>query len=239
MKLYHLTTEENINSILKNGLQPKIGNNSAACHEIEPAIYLSDKQSLPYWYILTGQQVLIEVNITDTSALTQYDYHDYQEYMVKQPIESSHLKRIKLPKTMNAEKYMKCMRELCESYIWTFSALCAKTCRYYDCRDEWEEKYAKEYKENIMYSIDGLLNTVTKRLDYSVLTQKEIKAILRECGDGNYAFTDHYYNEHKRLYNKIKYFEKDDLHPYLMKLSNYIRDTFKDCLQIDTGGWCL
>ena len=77
-KYYHLTTKDKVKNILKKGLKPSIGEKSKIAGETEPAIYLSDKDSIAYWAIILGYDTILEV---DCEVDRDFNYGLYKEYL--------------------------------------------------------------------------------------------------------------------------------------------------------------
>lgn len=82
MKAFHISPLKNKDSILQHGLIPVIGNNSEACSEKEPAIYLFPDETtmndaLSGWFsdLYNEEEILsvFQVNIKDTD-LTDNGY---------------------------------------------------------------------------------------------------------------------------------------------------------------------
>lgn len=236
---YHFTTKEALPNILKQGLQPCIGDRSNMAGETQPAIYLCRKNDLKYWRIILGLPVVLKIK-NDIQLFNKdvYHYSYYQEYMYTQPIPPENISVV----SKNCRPYNKmAMHDLCLSYISTISNICVRVARYYTYKDtnklpEWLTS------KNLQNAITTTLHVLNK-LDYNVCTTKEIRKELREVGDGGYALTD-YYNVNfdtnkkpKRLYTMLIKFEKDELFSCRRELYKVITSTFKKCLDVDTGGW--
>ena len=48
LTFYHLTTEDNANSILKDGLIPHIGERSQSVRELKKHVYLCNEEDVPF-----------------------------------------------------------------------------------------------------------------------------------------------------------------------------------------------
>lgn len=100
MKYYHLTSETEVGSILKNGLKPLIGENSESVGETEERVYLTDYDSVKYWARLLNRNVLLEVDM-DKEIQFSYQYGDavstYNEFYVYSSIEPSRIHQIEMP----------------------------------------------------------------------------------------------------------------------------------------------
>lgn len=82
--LYHLTNKNLLSNILKEGLVPNIGISSKMADEPEPAIFLCDNNSLPYWQILLDRDILLKIKILESGTYKVFDYELYKEYVFKE-----------------------------------------------------------------------------------------------------------------------------------------------------------
>lgn len=75
--LYHVTTEENAKSILKNGLIPKIGERSQLVGETEKYVYLCGRKDVPFWSLILDKPVVlrVEVKIPHTQGYVACNTH--------------------------------------------------------------------------------------------------------------------------------------------------------------------
>ena len=79
--LYHVTTEENAKSILKNGLIPKIGERSQLVGETEKYVYLCGRKDVPFWSLILDKPVVLRVEMKDgeVNENNVYQYSYYSE----------------------------------------------------------------------------------------------------------------------------------------------------------------
>ena len=235
--LYHITSKENAEKILKEGLKPMLGPNSKLCGETEKLIYLCRRKDIPYWRILLNRDVVLQISedgIVENDMET-FEYTNYLEKMLKQPIKPKHIKKVYIPKTQTEQ-----MKQLCFEYIYNLSRFCVICARYYYYIDEYGEssEYITETLNEIKHSAKWLKG-VLPNLDYSVLTKQEIKDQIRKMGeDCEYTICDLYCMENKKLYQKLIEFGDDELSDDRKFVYDFIKKNLKGCLTIDTGGWC-
>lgn len=129
MKYYHLTKETEVDSILKNGLKPLIGENSESVGETEERVYLTDYDSVKYWARLLNKNVLLEVDM-DKEIQFSYHYGDlasYNEFYVYSSIEPSRIRQIKMPDLPDDEVNVSILLD----YSYTLTSLCNEIISYY------------------------------------------------------------------------------------------------------------
>lgn len=221
---YHLTDKDALPGILKNGLIPQIGPRSESAKETENFVFLCRHKDIPYWKILINKPVLLRVYL-DQEKTEEYGYDCYSEYLVKDKIPPENIKRV-YPKIDT----VKAMKDLCVSYIYTFSHLVTDFARYYR-GDDYVNKERLETQLTV-------LKIGTQNLDYSSLTKKEIRKELKDAGEnGGYTFVDRYMNTDRRLYEQLLYYPEDDFFESRKWLNRTIKNIFKGCLKVNTGGW--
>ena len=223
--LYHITKKEYLDSILKNGLEPRIGENSKMVNEHKPMICLCDEKSIPYWRILLDHSAIVKVNV-DLSKLKKYSYSFYNEFVSNDKIEPSNITIANCgePKDIH-------MKDLCASYIYSLSGLTTYAARHYT--------YSKneESKKFLGTMLDSFI-AVKDRLDFSVMSDAEKSLALTDFGEsGEYTFLDTYMNQEIKLYEKLIDYPEDDLSEKRKIVCEYIKTTFHGCLDLNTGGW--
>lgn len=241
-KLYHVTTKENAEKILKEGLIPQIGEHSKAVYECDEYIYLCDHKSIKFWKILMNCDVVLEIdmkgiedNIIDTVG---YGYDDYYEYIVEEPIKAERISLF----TDKITQEKAAMRKLCELYIIDISRTIAnEIIRPYSRHEVYNTmlkdediKYIKEMLSSLLYSLHNL--------KYSILTDKNkehIRQMLTKEGDsGEYTLFDRYFDEDKKLWQKMIEFPKDETYELRKELYDFIDKNLAFCHDLETGGFC-
>ena len=245
-KLYHVTSKEAAADILKNGLKPDIGVNSAKIGEKRSRIYLSNKKSLLYWVILLQGDTVLEIDTTgikdsfnDSNVYGLEE--DYSEFITETEIPADHIRKVRIP----VDKEQKVMRRLCFLYLIDVSYFIANSIVrayahqeiYPDIDDNILEDEDKDY---INGTIDILL-TYMPRLDYKSLTNDDKKEIRRwlvhEGESGEYTLCDDYFGTDKRLWQQIIEFEKDETYDNRVRLYKFIKKNFTFCHRTNTGGF--
>lgn len=238
MKYYHLTSEENLDSILKEGLKCMVGENSTIVGDKEKVIYLSDYNYLDYWSILLDRNIILEIDSEgiDINNIDEYSYGMYKEIIYSKDIQPQYITIANNIVIDNS----KAMRVLCTSFIYYINRLVSSIAKIFTssyANKRYNSEDLQKEKHLISKNIKSVL-CILNRLDYSVLPSDEIKSILRQFGDdGEYTFCDTYMNTDKRLWEQLLFYDAGDLSEDFRKLHDCIKNTFKDCLYTHTGGW--
>ena len=229
---YHVTTSENAEKILKEGLKPMIGPNSQLNREEEKFIYLCEREDIKFWRIILGRYTILEIDDAAVGEFQEFNYSKYSEIFIDYPVEPQHIRKVNISPAETKQ-----MKTLCLDFIHTISAYCTHCAKYFTYKDENEE-YIKDLRDAI--TIDGtFLRNILPRLDYSMLSKQEIIDYIKQMGeDCEYTICDKYCDEQKRLYQKLIEYETDETIDDRKFIYNYIKKYLKGCLSVDTGGWC-
>ena len=229
-KYYHLTTKDKVKNILKKGLKPSIGEKSKIAGETEPAIYLSDKDSIAYWAIILGYDTILEV---DCEVDRDFNYGLYKEYLSYNSIPPERISKSSV--YVSHLEYYIAMQKICINYLSDISLYCSN-CAYYYGRPQYN---TKELHDRINHQAKALL-FVVNNLNYPlVLTKENIINEIQNLGEsGAYTICDVYCNSGKRLYQMLIEYPDDDLAEDRKKIYDYICKTFDGCLEVNTGGFC-
>ena len=238
IKLYHLTTEANATKILKTGLKPHAGKRSKLAGDERYGIFLCEKKDIAYWQIILNLPVLLEVTFDadklaseiESKVMDYFKYTYYSEHIYTKDIPASNIKRV----TMQL-KTKRAMQRLCVSETYSISRFCELCARYYD-----EDGYYygdKELYEDLVADVDTLL-FVLPHLDFGSNKKSVINAIKQAGENCMYTLCDWYYNEGKRLYQKLIEYSEDELTRKRNKLYRFIVKNLDGCLEVNTGGWC-
>ena len=227
-KYYHLTTKDKVKNILKKGLKPSVGTRSQLAGEPDPAIYLSDIDSIGCWQIILNTDTILEV---DCEIDKEFNYGSYKEYVTYNAISPERISKSSM--YVSYLDYYIAMQRLCTSYLSTISLYCSDCAHYYNGEKQTE----------LHNRIDGLgkaLLYVLNNLNYSLaLTKENIINEIQNLGEsGAFTICDMYCNSGKRLYQMLIEYPDDDLAEDRKKIYNYICKTFDGCLEVNTGGFC-
>ena len=227
--LYHITTKENLRSILTDGeIKPSLSCNSKIAKEDTPRIYLCKYKDLPYWKQLLGRCNTLRIPIEDLKAhdLKIWTYSFYTEYYTEKPIKSKHMQTVYC-----AHPTAESNKKLCLLYIWELCHLCVWYTRYYHKQTDTPLSDIKIHTENILL--------ILHRLDYKQLTKEDYQEIITELIDScAYTFADFYNNTNKRLWEQLICYPKDESTDCRQQLHNFIKTNLTPILYINTGGWC-
>ncbi len=234
---YHITTKENAEIILKEGLKPMIGPNSQLIDEKEPAIYLCKRKDVPYWQIILQRFTILAIDEAAVKLEGDYyfKYNLYDEYIIKQAIKPEFIKKVYMPTNREKQNH-----DLCLDYLYNLSRFCEVCARWYDTHDpeDSENDGNPEWFEEIKFD-SKLLTQVLPNLNYAAIDKSEIRAQLKSMGEnGMYTFCGKFYDENKRLYQKLIDYPNDEITDYRKQIYDYIRTNLKGCLSVNTGGWC-
>lgn len=228
--LYHLTDMSNINSIMQNGLIPKIGENSQHMNETVKRIYLSDKESIPFWMILLNRNALLEITI-DANDVEQFKYTSYTEYLCEKTIPQEQIKISKYKPTYSKQH----MKQLCKNSMHGLSR-CVTLCADFYTRKDW---LGDTSIDDVKHTLSSEI-LLSERIDYSVMSTSEIEKELKYMGETlcMNTFVDTYFNQNTRLYQQLINYPEDELTSYRTKIYEIIKNSFKNNLETNTGGYC-
>lgn len=122
--LYHVTTEENAKSILKNGLIPKIGERSQLVGETEKYVYLCGRKDVPFWSLILDKPVVLRVEMKDgeVNENNVYQYSYYSETLTETAIPAERIRKSRVSRSLTDEQ----MKDLALSYVDMISLICVK-----------------------------------------------------------------------------------------------------------------
>lgn len=94
MTYYHLTDEQKVPLILKNGLIPSCGNNSILAEDFTECVYLTDRASVEYWSALLSYSTVMEVDyeLSETEDICRTYEGGYTEIKIAHPISPNKVK---------------------------------------------------------------------------------------------------------------------------------------------------
>lgn len=234
--LYHLTTKENLESILKDGLKCTIGEHSTFAKEKEPFIYLCDYEDILYWSIILGRDVVVKIphEIVDLTYINYNNYNNlYSEYVYNKNIDSEYITQIELP-----EYNQKCMDILCEDFINTLNRICEHSAMIFT------EDYKYYNKGDLLQGTLQELNAflyICNNLNYKSVDQNRLKKYIEDLGveQCDFTFCDKYNNTEKRLWEQLIEYDCDkELKEKFKQIYDYIKINLDGCNQVETGGWC-
>lgn len=225
-----------------------IGSRSKIVKENMPAIYLSDRISLPYWRMILNLPVLLRI---DTSKLTsaqknsinKYSYYSYNEYIMPAAIPPEAIVKSEINDKLSVPKTKKYLLSLIDN----ISDLCIDFAKYhlyktnkkaYLFLEEQTDECANEYLNDSIIHIHSL-QYMFPHLNWSVLSQKELYQHLYDMGNsGEYTMCDTYEYDHPKI---TRLWELLNESPYATKetkwLYHWIESNWKP--YILTGGWML
>lgn len=230
MTLYHVTTKENLESILKKGLIPNYkSKNSKFINDNRKGIFLCDKKSIPYWMIILKCDTILKITIETELINTSFSYTLYNELIYDEIIPADKIRKIKPP----TKTILNFTREtLCDSIIRSLSNITHACATFYNKNGDYEY-----YKDYINGRTAGIKAT-GERIDIHKVSDKKLKQMLREFGDdGEFTFCDTYMNTPVRLWEQLIRYPKDDTYKNRKYIHDFIKSHFKNVLYTNTGGF--
>lgn len=246
--LYHVTGKEKLSGIMQNGIIPNKGQNSRICDESDDFIYLTDSESLPYWYILTGADTVLSVDksITDeletAGRLHQVEYSRYDEYRTQHSIPAKYLKTVAPPSEV---QLLKAMHILAWGYTYSISDMCYKL-----LRADIVEKDAERLK--VLAACTESLVSISERIDFWTHTPYGYKSMITDYSNYGCAvtFADYYYpgrpeteirDAGKRCFEHLPNLENNILKPAGLLLHRLITRVYAKCVLYpdEIGGFCI
>ena len=236
--LYHVTTEENAKSILKNGLIPKIGERSQLAGETEKYVYLCGRKDVPFWSLILDKPVVLRVEMkegeVDENNVFRYSY--YSETLTETAIPAERIQKSRVSRNLTDEQ----MKDLALSYVDMISLVCVKFAEYITYIDDEPEEEAAEDRQAIELTIEALKFTLP-HLNFSGVNAKMLRDHLHERGDGRCTLCDRYEPNWKEGEKYIRLYDLLNSHPLATNntkwLYKWLKKTFPRRLRVDTGGW--
>lgn len=238
---YHLTQPEFITAIQKEGLKPMLGKRSKSIGDKEERLCLCSESSIDAWSIMLGTNTVIKVAVPDEDKMKLVDQGNVSdEYNYDGIIPPEYIVDIF---TANPSKII--LNKLRYNYMWGLSEFCTYCARYYTELDSenTDEEYLDALKDAIQVTGELLIPVIPK-LCYPEMPKEERKEILKSIGNqGAYTFCDDYYvkveagKPIKRLYQMLTEYPEDDLTEIRTTINKLIKDNFKYCLRVNTGGF--
>lgn len=227
---YHLTQPEFVTTIQKEGLKPMLGERSKSIGDKEERLCLCSESSIDAWSIMLGTNTVIKIAVPDEDKMELVDQGNVSdEYNYDGVIPPEYIVDIF---SMKPKKVV--LNKLRYSYIWGLSEFCTYCARYYTELDS--ENADEEYLDALKEAIQVLC--------YPEMPKEARKEILKSIGNqGAYTFCDDYYvkveagKPIKRLYQMLTEYPEDDLTEIRTTINKLIKDNFKYCLRVNTGGF--
>lgn len=236
--LYHVTTEENAKSILKNGLLPKIGERSQLVGETEKYVYLCGRKDVPFWSLILDKPVVLRVEMKDgeVDENNVYQYSYYSETLTETAISAERIRKSRVSRSLTDEQ----MKDLALSYVDMISLICVKFAEYITHIDDEPEEEAAEDRQAIELTIEALKFTLP-HLNFSGVNAKMLRDHLHERGDGGCTLCDRYEPNWKEGEKCIRLYDLLNSHHLATNntkwLYKWLKKTFPRRLRVDTGGW--
>lgn len=220
---YHLTDAKNITDIFRDGLVPKIGDNSTSVDEQKEAVYLCKEEDIPYWVLHTGKKYVLKVTIDSSKKdkLRKYNYgstlslariqgiddYNFSEYLYDSIIPSKDIKFIgkyEDIESFSSKQFMKIQRQVTLSSLITLSEFCSA------CADKYTKENSKD--DDAIRHLASVVIAVVSKLDYSVISKVEIRKLFQYMAySGQHTMCDRYLNKSYNLWQALITYEADDL----------------------------
>lgn len=225
---YHLTSKENINSILNEGLLPKIGDNSSLVFEATKRIYLTDEESLPVWMILLNKDAVLAIDIDRKMQTCNYGAGLYNEYITEDPIPAS---AIKVSAAISYDKNYYTKKILIE-YMYTISIICSNVARMHARRTDIDINAVRKIE-----SVDSVLSRLDSS-NFSDADYAEIKDSIKKYGEeGEFTLCDTYFNESIKLYQILTEYNSGEYTNIFKSFRDNIERLYGKALDVNSGGF--
>ena len=237
---YHLTTPEGVAAIMKEGLKPMLGERSLSIGDTGKKICLCTKESVDAWAILLGLDTVLKLTVPSEEDLIDVSCGETtDEYHYKYPIPADYIISVsKINPSGEALDELRC------DYIVSLSRFCELCARYYTEGTGWRDGgVIQQSIEEEIEAYGEAMIPVVPRLKYQEMDRKEIRTFLKDCGEnGMFTFCDEYAvgvskEPAKRLYQMLVEYPDDQFTMLRKAVNGLIRQNFKNCLRVNTGGW--
>lgn len=229
MYYYHLTTEKNLNSILKQGILPKIGERSALNMEKKPSIYLCNYHDLPIWSFLLGLPITIQIPKESVTIDNTFEYQIQTEYITYKPISQKGLSTIKTPK-LDKTMQNEIVTHLCMALSTTLTRLAIFYERYQN---------DTELLNHILQSLNCVGYMISQVPWNDIDCQNLQNELKKSAESGEYIFTDTYKDTNKRLWEQVLFYPESD-QKICKSYQQFIQNIASMPTKIkflSTGGW--
>ena len=232
MIYYHLTTPENLESILQNGLKPHVGPRSACAKEEKPRIYLCGYEDMIVWSNLLNLTKAVQISDKANLEPKIAEYDNHSEYMTETAIPAKYLKLCSIPPLDSPR-----LSHIVGSVLISLSDIIVSLVRFYELSDDTMNHQSISYICKSLSSFLLILENVPwHQLDIHII-QKEIKDYANE---GEYTFADTYNNSAVRLWEQLQFYPENN--PTLQQLYHHVSLTMRNIppsiAYLATGGWC-
>lgn len=226
--LYHLTNKQHLQGIMREGLIPQLDRNCHVIDDKREAVFLCEEKDIGKWQIILGSTALLAVDDINQGTLEKFMYSSYSEYACSYCIPPENIRIV----TYDPKYTVDDMHELCESYLMTISSFTVSCARCFN-----DPHQDAEYLDYIKYMAKGIIFALN-HLDYSVAKMSEWEKFLKDYGsEGEYTFCDTYGNTNTRLWEQLPNYDSGEMHADLMKIHDFVKDTFPFAKKLCTGGF--
>lgn len=224
LELYHVTKKQFLESIMKDGLVPQLGENSSACFELIPKVFLCSKEKAVFWSIVLGGDTVLKVCNVKNICIDHEDEFSTQDRIAP--------KDIKLVRALYTEKeYKDTMKKVCNDYADILSHICVKCAEYYNMEPSEEKEGLFAYLVCRIYATI----TVMERLNFDVT---EICTFLKKQSDDClHTYDDMYGGTGFRLYQMLVKYPEDSLAPLRENLYEVMLKKLRGTFFVNTGQW--
>ena len=205
--LYHVTSADSVERILRYGIHPKVGANSALVHEKNGLVCLTDRDSFPYWAVLLGRDSVLRVDVTGLEpALHRRKASPFAEYVTTSYISPRRVREI--PMVRPDHKGMTQLRQYyMVNYVNAIVNVVVKS--YEPLADEGLSLPAKE--QRALHEKFTRVFTMIDRLQFEALSPNELSACVDKVkADGEPFFTEKTWYGYSRYESMLYLSQFDD-----------------------------
>lgn len=201
--MYHLTRKELVPKILREGIIPSLGHNTESVGDM-PGVYLCPGDDVWCWAIQLGRNALIRISTSKCEEIgfeeSDYGFHS-KEWFTTSAIPAEAIEEVEMPPVTKDQ-----MAEFTKQLMWTLSGICCEAARILqEIAELKKNNYVPEFAmRNELYGLSmtaAIYTGILSRTDTLALSVRHgTELLLKEIGDGSYAFCDTYMNTKRRLW---------------------------------------
>lgn len=222
--VYHITKRSKLESIMRDGLIPQIGDNSELCDEPAEVVYLCKESDIPYWVVLLDGDVVLRIE-NEESEFVYRRFDCYGEFRTHHRIYPDKITEVPIPATADAKLVLQ------REYLLSLSREIVYVVT------SWDKGRSVDFE--MMSRVFTVDIEIMSKLNYETLDRELIKGWLSDEGnDGEYTLLDTFMNTPKRLYEVLAEIDNPIGIEQRVAVYNFLKEKLDGCLDINTGGYC-
>ena len=230
---FHVTTKDRLDSILEKGLLPDKGKNSEKCGDSRNCIYLCTEDEIPHWAFLLDADICLAITDPTFVPNDRFIWSEHlSEAVTDFAIAPCYLTEHPIPSMKRA------IEELKVSYFRALSEYVFYTVRAYCNKKLMAENPEKQEYTDMINNTGANYMEILGKLKYTEDDIPILQEILIKMGEeGEYTMCDHFKTSEPRLYQIFNELVDPETEEMRHKIYDFIVNTFKGCLTVETGGY--